>query len=130
MPPRSCVLVDEPAIAQRLNRFWASRRVSQANGHGRQPGTLTSSQGPTHQKKTNSPGRIASVKVGAAPRALGMRGGGRGRGSGNPNAADDRIARAWAQSTGFKLNGKEVSTRGRLHPDVRQAWVKAGRPQA
>jgi hypothetical protein len=44
-------------------------------------------------------------------------------------AVGERTARAWAHGTGFKVNGKPVSSRGRLHPAVRQAWIDAGRPQ-
>jgi hypothetical protein len=69
-----------------------------------------------------------ATRVGAAPRAMGLRGSGRSKSTGNPNAEADRTARAWAQRTGYKVNGKPVSSRGRLHPQVRQAWIDAGRP--
>jgi hypothetical protein len=69
-----------------------------------------------------------ATRVGAAPRARGVRGSGRSKSAANPNAEADRVARAWAQSTGYKVNGKPVSSRGRLHPEVRQAWIDAGRP--
>jgi hypothetical protein len=43
-------------------------------------------------------------------------------------AAEDRIARQWALATRLKVNGKGVGLKGRLHPDVRAAWQRAGKP--
>jgi hypothetical protein len=44
-------------------------------------------------------------------------------------AADDRTARRWALATGLKINGRPVGSKGRLHPDARAAWQKAGKPK-
>jgi predicted nucleic acid-binding protein len=75
-----------------------------------------------------------ATKVSSARRSPGL---GSGRSStpkatrqARPQASDDRTARKWAQATGLKVNGKPVSSRGRLHPEVRAAWVQAGKPQA
>jgi hypothetical protein len=63
-----------------------------------------------------------------APRSLRLPANGRSKAKSNPQASDDRTARRWAQATGLKINGKPVGAKGRLHPDVRSAWQKAGKP--
>jgi hypothetical protein len=57
--------------------------------------------------------------VGAGRRVAGRRGGGRGRGRGR-SASDSADIRAWA-----KANGYEVSERGRISAEVREAYNSA-----
>jgi Lsr2 len=57
--------------------------------------------------------------VGAGRRVAGRRGGGRGRGRGR-SASDSADIRAWARA-----NGYEVSERGRISAEVREAYNAA-----
>jgi hypothetical protein len=66
--------------------------------------------------------------VTGAPRALRLPTNGGSKAKSKPQVSDDRTARRWAQATGLKINGKPVGSKGRLHPDVRAAWHKAGKP--
>jgi hypothetical protein len=63
-----------------------------------------------------------------APGSLRLPTNGGSKAKSNPQASEDRTARQWAQATGLKVNGKPVGSKGRLHPDVRSAWQKAGKP--
>jgi len=60
-----------------------------------------------------------SSYVGAGRRVAGRRSGGRGRGRGR-SASDSADIRAWA-----KANGYEVSERGRISAEVREAYNSA-----
>jgi len=67
-------------------------------------------------------------RVGGAARAPGPASNGGSKTKAKSHASDDRTARLWAQATGLKVNGRPVGSKGRLHPEVRAAWQKAGKP--
>jgi hypothetical protein len=69
----------------------------------------------------------ASLVTGA-PRATRPSTNGGSKARTKPQASEDRIARLWAQATALKVNGKAVGSKGRLNPEVRSAWLKAGKP--
>ena len=66
--------------------------------------------------------RVVSTSATKAPRATKS-------GRELTRAAEERTARQWALATRLKINGKPVGSKGRLHPDARAAWQKAGKPK-